>query len=359
LWGTLLLIGVPAMVASAQDLVWHHLTELDIEGKAWQDTATPYDRMPPRAEGVVPDAVWSLSQCSAGLCARFVTDASSIHVRWTLRTSRLSMDHMPATGVSGVDLYVNDAGVWRWIGIGRPQSSPNIEKCLASGIPEGTHEYVLYLPLYNGVTSVEIGVPTGASFEKAPPYPADRAKPILFYGTSITQGGCAARPGMAYPAIVGRFMRRPTINLGFSGNGRMDPEVVDLLAEIDVAAYVIDCCPNLTPDVITERTEPLVLKLRAARPDTPIVLVENIRYQAGAFLPKTREAYTAKNAALFAAFNRLVEKSIMNLHYVPCDALLGDDGEATVDGTHATDLGFWRMAKALVPALRDILEAKK
>ncbi|MBN2311397.1 MAG: hypothetical protein JXR94_20640, partial [Candidatus Hydrogenedentes bacterium] len=209
---------------------------------------------------------------------------------------------------------------------------------------------------YNGVTSVEIGVPKGSSVEKAPPYPPERAKPLVFYGTSITQGGCASRPGMVYTSILGRWLDRPAINLGFSGNGRMDPEVVELLAELDPSVYVIDCAPNMSPESITELTEPLVEALRAAHPATPIVLVENIRYQAGAFLPAKREAYESKNEALLAAFDRLAARGVENLHYVPCHALLGTDGEATVDGTHATDLGFLRIAQALHPVLRDILE---
>jgi len=145
------------------------------------------------------------------------------------------------------------------------------------------------------------------------------------------------------------------INLGFSGNGRMEPEMVKLIAEIDAAIYVLDCAPNMQPDEIAERTEPGVRILREARPDTPIVLVENIRYQAGAFLPKTREAYTSKNDALRAAYGRLIESGVEGLHYVPCDDLFGDDGEATVDGTHATDLGFLRMAETLEPVLRSVL----
>jgi len=177
----------------------------------------------------------------------------------------------------------------------------------------------------------------------------------VFYGTSIVQGGCASRPGKAHPALIGRMLNWHVTNLGFSGNGTMDPEVGDLMAELDAAAYVVDCAPNMQPDEIAERTGPLVRKLRAARPDTPIVLVENIEYQAGFFLPKTRQAYEAKNAALRAAFEDLVAAEVPHLHYVPCRGLLGDDGQGAVDGTHPTDLGFHRFAEALAPVLREIL----
>src|SRR5262249_47654418 len=154
--------------------------------------------------------------------------------------------HMPATGVSGLDLYVKtEAGKWHWLAIGRPSKQSN-HVSLVSGLPAGKHEYLLYLPLYNRVSSVEIGLAKDQKLEKAEPRPAERQKPIVFWGTSITQGGCASRPGMVHTAILGRRLDRPVINLGFSGNGKMEPEMADLLAELDPAVYVLDCLPNLT-----------------------------------------------------------------------------------------------------------------
>jgi lysophospholipase L1-like esterase len=344
--------------------LWYDAKGLTVEGKGWTDTEWFYDRLPARAKGVVPDSVWSLSRHSAGLCVRFVTDTPKISARWKVLNSDLAMPHMPATGVSGLDLYVarvvptrNDNGVWRWIGNGRP-AGQTTETLLAGGIPEGSHEYVVYLPLYNGTESLDIGVVPTATISKAPAHPAGNDKPILFYGTSITHGGCASRPGMAYPAILGRRLDRPTINLGFSGNGKMEMEMEALIAEVDAAVYVLDCLPNMSPEMVTERIEPFVTALRKARPGTPIVLVENIAYQAGAFLPASKAAYADKNAALRAAYERLTGNGIGGLHYVPGETLLGADGEATVDGTHPTDLGFLRMADALDPVLRKALEGK-
>jgi hypothetical protein len=244
--------------------------------------------------------------------------------------------------------------VWRWIGNGRPQAHTT-EATLAGDIPAGTHEYLIYLPLYNGTDSLEIGVTPDATIANAPARPAGHAKPVLFYGTSITHGGCASRPGMAYPAIVGRKLDRPVINLGFSGNGKMEAELGTLIAEIDAAAFVLDCLPNMTPELVTERVEPFVIALRAAHPETPIILVENIAYQAGAFLPGPNASYTAKNEALRAAYDRLLEQGVSGLSYVPGESLLGSDGEATVDGTHPTDLGFLRMAETIGPLLQGVL----
>lgn len=335
--------------------LWYDAAGLTVEGKGWTDTDRFYDRLPARAKETVPPAVWSLSRHSAGMVVRFVTDSMKIAARWTVLSGDLAMPHMPATGVSGLDLYVKDSGVWRWIGNGRPQGQ-STRATLADGIPEGSREYMIYLPLYNGTESLEIGVVPAAVLAKATARPAGNDKPIFFYGTSITHGGCASRPGTAYPAILGRMLDRPVINLGFSGNGRMDAALGVLLAEVDTAVYVLDCLPNLKPEEVAERVEPFVIALRAARPDTPIVLMENIAYQAGTFLPAPRAAYTDKNSVLRAAYERLLAAGVPGLTYVPGEGLLGTDGEATVDGTHPTDLGFMRMAEALAPVLRKILE---
>jgi hypothetical protein len=170
-------------------ILWYDLRLLDIEGKGWSETQNPYDRLPAKAKGVVPAPVWDLAGNSAGMCVRFVTDATALHARWTLTSDKLAMPHMPATGVSGLDLYVrSEKNKWQWLAIGWPTQKSNSSQ-LVGGLSPGKREFLLYLPLYNGVLSVKIGIPNGSSLAKGPARPAERGKPILFYGTSITQGG--------------------------------------------------------------------------------------------------------------------------------------------------------------------------
>src|SRR5207253_1044617 len=161
------------------------------------------------------------------------------HARWTNTSDRLAMPHMPATGVSGVDLYVKVDSTWRWLAVGQPKMGLSHTQQLVTGFPAGKREFLLYLPLYNGVSSVEIGLPKATTLAKALAYDAAHAKPIVFYGTSITQGGCASRPGMVHTAIVGRKLHRPVLNLGFSGNGKMELEMAALFVELDPAVYVL------------------------------------------------------------------------------------------------------------------------
>jgi len=352
--------GMKGATADAAGLHWVNCETLTIEGKGFSDTESFYDRLPGRAKEMVDQKVWTLSQHSAGIAVRFVTPASSISVRWKLRNSSLAMAHMPATGKSGVDLYIKRDGQWRWIGAGKHMKFPVSEALLAKIPPEGTdtvNEFLLYLPLYNGVEKVEIGVPSGTGVSAAPP----RGKPIVFYGTSITQGGCASRAGMAFPAILGRWLDRPVINLGFSGNGQMQPEVVRFFPEIDAEMFVIDCIPNLggsaSRRVIVERTLALVALLREAHPEMPILLVEGTPWSSW-FLMTSSYASSGRalaNAELKKAYEALVQMGTTNVHYVPGKLLLGTDGEATVDGTHPTDLGMFRTAEALLPYLKNSL----
>ena len=342
---------------SKEDLLWYDVARLGIEGKAWNKTKSKFDRLPARAEETVRPPVWSLSRDSAGMAVRFKTDATRIAARWKLISSGLAMPHMPATGVSGLDLYVKaDDGRWHWLAVGRPTKFPENRATLANGIPPGEREFILYLPLYNGVSSVEIGIAKDKTLKRLP-RPAG-SKPIVFYGTSITQGGCASRPGMVYTAILGRRLNHPVVNLGFSGNGRMEKELAELMAEIDAAAYVIDCLPNIAAKEVAARTEPLVHILRQAHPETPIMLVEDRSYADSFLVTSKRQRNESSREELRAAFKRLQKSGVKGLYYLAGEHLLGDDGEATVDSSHPTDLGFVRMADAFEPVLRKMLSSK-
>ncbi|MBI5687163.1 MAG: SGNH/GDSL hydrolase family protein [Verrucomicrobia bacterium] len=335
-------------------LDWHDVTKWGVEGRAWPEMERLrwFDRFPAAAEGKVTPTVWSLSRDSAGMMVRFKTDAPAIWANYVLRSDRVAMPHMPATGVSGVDLYARDErGKWRWVNVTRPDKK-EVKQIIQADLLPGLREYAAYLPLYNGVESLEIGVTKGAKFEGLPPR---TAKPIVFYGTSITHGACASRPGMVHTAILGRRFDRPVVNLGFSGNGRMDPAVGEFLCKLDAAAYVIDCNPNMGPDSVREKCPPLVKMLRAARPQTPIVLVEDRRFTNSWIRPERQKFHTENHAALRACYEALKKEGVTKLFYIPGDKLLGDDTDGATDGSHPNDLGFVRQADAFEPVLRKAL----
>lgn len=339
--------------AAALELDWHDVTTWGVEGRILPDQQRLrwFDRLPASAEGRVTPAVWSLSRDSAGMMARFKTDSTSIHVHYKVTKEKLGIAHMPATGVSGVDLYARDTdGKWKWVQVTKP-AHQEIKAEIIQGLAPGLREYAVFLPLYNGTEFLRIGVPKGAKFEGLAP----REKPVVFYGTSITHGACASRPGMVHTAILGRWLDMPVANLGFSGNGRMDKEVGDYLVQVDAAAYVIDCLPNMLPAQVTQKCVPLIQQLRAAKPETPIILVEDRRFTNDWITPAKHKFHTDNHAALRAAYESLVAAGVKNLHYIKGDTLYGDDTEGATDASHASDLGFMRQAEAFLPVLRKAL----
>jgi hypothetical protein len=335
-------------------LTWHDVTQWGVEGRAWPDEprARWFDRFPSAAEGKVTTAVWGLSRDSAGMMVRFKTDATTIWAKYTLRTERLAGANMTAIGASGIDLYARDsAGQWRWVGVTRP-AGKEVRQAIIAELAPGFREYAAYLPLYNGVEDLAIGVPPEARFDRLAPR---KEKPIVFYGTSITHGASASRPGMVHTAILGRRFDRPVINLGFSGNGRMDAAVGEFLTRVDAAVFVIDCLPNMNAALVRERCIPLVKQLRAARPDVPIVLVEDRRNTNSWILPARDQHHTDNHAALRDCHAELVMAGVKGLYYVPGDDLLGQDAEGATDGSHPNDLGFVRQADRFEPVLRAAL----
>lgn len=325
------------------DLLWYDARQLVVEGKGWTDTENFHERLPARAKAQVPEMVWALSKRTAGLAVRFSTDSKRIAAIWD---GGGAMNHMAATGNSGLDLYCKRKGRWVFCGAGRPQLQRTTAD-LATGLAGELTEYLLYLPLYSGVTELRIGIEPEARMVLPPPRPAGRAKPLVFYGTSITQGGCASRAGMCHPAILGRWFNREVLNLGFSGSGKMEPELAHLLGELDAAIFVLECLPNMTTQMVRERVRPFVRILRAAQPATPILLVES------PFDPSDNPG----NQALRNAFANLTEEGVSRLYYLPGESQLAGTENGTVDGVHPTDLGFYRMAVAYEPILRSILDS--
>lgn len=186
-----LLLPKSLTAADEPALQWADVRDWGVEGRAFNDTEAWFDRLPGRAKGVVRDAVWGLSRHSAGMLVQFRTDATQIHVDYAVTSENLAMPHMPATGVSGLDLYGRaDDGTWKWVAVVAPKAR-EVRQKIADGLRPGERDYAIYLPLYNGTQSLKIGVPANAKFQPIPPR---TQQPIVFYGTSITHGACTHAP---------------------------------------------------------------------------------------------------------------------------------------------------------------------
>ena len=358
------------LVAQAStELSWRNPVDQDfniMEGQGWgNEVESPFDRLPLRAKETVREPVWNLGKHAAGVLLRFRSNAHEIQVRYQVSGSQ-AMPHMPATGVSGLDLYAIDSdGNWHWVRGGwnfadtitfqYPNLRPN-DRYHKHG-----REYRLYLPLYNQVKWLEIGVADSSEFEFLP---TRMEKPIVVYGTSIAQGACASRPGMAWTSILGRKLDRPVINLAFSGNGRLEEALSDLLIEKEAKLYVLDCLPNLVsaktyPDEeLKSRVLQTIRKLKKAHPETPILLSDHAGYTDGSMVPSRLHAYQRANRIQQAAYQDLLKEGHTDLYYIThreFDLQLDD----MVDGTHPNDLGMQHYADAYEKVIRKILHEPK
>ena len=316
-----------------------------------------YVRFPDRAEGVIPSSVWGLSRHSAGLYISFYTNSPSIEVKYVTTSKSYSMPHMPSTGVSGVDMYrIGPEGDWDFCfgsySFGEEFVSYKYsELSTKNGYNAYGFEYRVFLPLYNGVKSLQIGVAEDAAFRFVP---TSAEKPIVLYGTSIAQGGCASRPSMTWGTIMQRSLDYPVINLGFSGNGKMEKEVVDLINEIDARLFIFDCIPNMLGlDNIEQRVYDAVKTIRKSH-SAPVLLVEHVGYAHARTNAKSREKSIMGNQANRRAYEKLIREGVEGVYYIS-QSELGVSPESTVDYVHLTDKGMSEQAASVERKVREIL----
>lgn len=365
-----LLLFVFSFAQASSQFVWRNPATNSfpvVEGQAWPaEVTTPYDRFPARAEKTLNPNVWNISHSSAGLYMKFKTNAASIVIRYKVKGA-LDMTHMPATGVSGVDLYAIDPnGQLKWapaihsFGDTIEYRFSNI--VVSSEFPGRDYEYRLYLPLYNTVTWLTIGVPDNSSFSFMPLSPE---KPIVVYGTSIAQGACASRPGMAWTAILQQRLDRPLINLGFSGSGKLEPSVIDLMREIDARLYVLDCIPNLTARAginkqdLENRILIAVKTLKEYRPDVPVLLVDHSGgTDNGVIDTAAQHDFQNANEVLHNSFDKMKATGITGI-YLLSNKEIGLSSYSTVDGLHPNDIGMKEYAGAYEKSIRYILHEQE
>ena len=268
---------------------------LPIEGRAFDGTEQYYDRLPTNVTTGVNSAVRTAKHHTAGMQFRFSTDSTSLVFKWTPYNNGLSADNMAATGASGIDVYRFDAGsgCWRYVKTGRISSASGASLSLdwTPGTP-----CLVNLPLFNGIREFSLGIDSEASVYRLPPHRGGSVKPVVFYGSAVTQGLGASRPGLSFVNIVGRMLDVPVVNLGFSGGCLMELEMSEHLAAIDASCYVLDGVA-------------FVRNLRERRPDVPIVMAETI----------------------------------------------ADDDESPVDGDYADDYGMTALAEAYCRTLKRTL----
>lgn len=343
-----------AGTVSAQEIVYTDASVFPLYGKVSDATDTRYERLPSELKGVSRDPVWYLGTHSAGLFIRFRSNSTSIHARWE-STYNNTMTHMTDTGTKGLDLYALVDGEWRHVCSAQPQGKTSQRTIIANMDPV-EREYMLYLSLYDGVSSLEIGVDSGATLDQPAVDSPSREKPIVMYGTSLLQGGCANRPGMAYTNIISRRFDREVINLGFSGNAMLDMEIAHLMASVeDPGVFVLDYAPNAWDYLIDEKGEEFFRVIRDKHPDVPVIFIEDVIFPYTIFDNAICEQVKKKNAAQKRLYTKLKKAGEKRIYYICAEGMIGDDGEATVDGTHFTDLGMMRYVEHVLPTIKKAL----
>ena len=321
----------------------------EVLGLYWFKSEKRWHRLPLKAEkcGIRPP-VLELACCTAGGQLRFRTDSCRI----VLSVRTVSEAYTP--GRSGFDLYTGELGNELFWSSARPAIGQKEYSSELFHVSERKmREFRLNFPLYNGVEELSVGLEEGVSL--LPPAPLPVKKPVVIYGTSITQGGCASRAGSAFTNQLSRRLQAEFLNFGFSGNGQNEPEMAQLLAEIEEPAmFIIDSEANsVSAELIRERVPRFLSILREKHPQVPIVIVTKVPYgpRYACEIPVLKEEFRT----IYEARKRSGDR---NIYFVDGTAFWsGDDyTENTIDGAHPTDLGFTRMADKLEPVLRQLME---
>lgn len=344
-----LLTGIEHSSFAQKEIKYTNASALHITGKL-RENAPGFHRLDTASYPALPTGIKHLLTNSAGIAVTFTTNSSTIWAKWCVSNAK-TYENMTAIANKGLDLYVKRDGKWQFAGVGRPSALCSNYQ-ITKNMEGGKKEFLLYLPLYDELTKLEIGVEEGSELL---PGGEPFKKRILIYGSSIVQGASASRPGMAYPARLSRRTGLHFINFGLSGSAKMETPVADVVAELEADAYILDCVPNSSPEEITERTGYLVQSIRARHPQAPIILVQSIVREISFIDKQWTSRMKLQNENMRKQYEMLQKQGIKSLYFIGGEGLIGDDHEGTTDGTHPNDLGFDRMLQKMEPQIKAIL----
>ena len=294
----------------------------------------------------------SLGKTSTGVAILFRTNSRIIDAKWTTLKSKIGNNSTPILH-SGLDLYIRDNGKWIFAGVGRPTFNSTEHKfTIVKRMADGTKECMLYLPMHNGVTSLELGIEEGASIE---PMESPFKYKMAFIGSSITHGSSASRPGATYVARIGRELNAEMANIGLSGQCKLDDYFANIVCENSADAFFFDTFSNSTEEIINERVYNFVKRVATAHPDKPMIFLQTIKRDIGYFDLGARERNDKQRAAAEKWMKSLC-KEFKNVYFINPGIILGDNHEGTVDGTHLNDLGVQCTMDYLLPKLKKILK---
>jgi hypothetical protein len=331
-----------------------------IVNRGWKDQVPAYTRVPDARLHLLRPELKYGSQSSTGIGIRFRTNSKTIGARYNLKYD-FGITWMAYTGIKGSDLYMLDGEDWRYIATARPIKDSIQDKVYIKTLDGEMREYLIYLPLYDGINWFEIGVDSTAVIEYPQVDNPKSSAKVLFYGTSVMQGGCACRVGMTQTTILQRRLGVECVNLGFSGEAKLWPENAKMLADADdnIECIVLDPLMNNTKEMVDTLSEQFVRIIREAHPNTPIIMVEGEIQPHQEYDTHLREYNPLRNKYWEDCYKRLKKSGMKNLYFMYGGDYTCPDGDGTVDGDHLTDLGFVEYANRIEPLLRKVLRKQK
>lgn len=306
-----------------------------------------FRRLPENVAGTVNEGVYDLHANTAGGRVRFKTDSPyvAIHAKMPVIGK---MPHFALTGSAGFDLYICDEQERFFKTFVPPFDIQDGYESIIYFDSATMREVTINFPLYSEVSELYIGLRDGATVCEPKPYKVE--KPIIYYGSSITQGGCASRPGNSYESIISRELDADYINLGFSGNAKGETEIAEYIAKQDMSVFVYDYDHNApTVEHLKNTHEKMYRIIREAKPDLPIVLMSRPKYRLS-------DEEKLRFSVIKETYEAAVASGDTNIYLIDGGTLmaLAKDG-GTVDDCHPNDLGFASMAKAVGDLLEKIL----
>ena len=331
------------------DIVWYDASEKPfvLYGAAGSN---PYIRVPLDVAKSVSNEIYALSTNTAGIRIRFKTNSPYVAINCQ-RNSGGMFSHMPNSGRSGFDMFslAKNSRSQNFVNAFVPPKDSSNGYCSIVDVAGEMTDYTLNFPLYDTVDRLYIGIKEGCEISESIGYINDA--PVVYYGSSITQGGCASRPGNSYQAFLSRMLDIDYINLGFSGNGVAQDGIVKYMASLDMCAFVSDYDHNASYEHLIKTHNVLYQKIREVHPDIPYIIVSRPDYKIGC-----RED-DLRRIAVMKTFEQAILQGDKNVYFVDGAGLFADDEwqACTVDGCHPNDLGFYRFAKVLYPTLKHAL----
>lgn len=349
-------VNFKAKSVNEPDIEWFDANDLpfSVHGVYYSQKDGKFLRIPEELGKSISHNMYYLASNTAGGRLRFATNSPYVAIKAEVPYAEL-LPHMPMTGVFGFSLYEKKHFVGKFTPTQTDYEDSKKNLIHFDGISRfaenGMHECTLYFPLYNGVNKLYIGLQKGCVLKEATPY--KYSTPVMFYGSSITQGGCASRPGNDYVSMISRWLDTDVINLGFSGNGKAEPIILDYMAAQDVSVFVMDYDYNAPdPEYLRKTHLNAYIKLRAAKKNVPIVFISKPDFEYDSTSAERR-------SIIKETYNIAKQNGDSKVYFIDGEKLFGKKHRdlCTVDTCHPNDYGFYKMAEKISPVIKKILKA--